>query len=71
MRSRKPALSAASRGRSLASCAAMRTYSSGVLAAISVNPRLESWLNPARLTGVVPTNVTTGTPIQYESRLVV
>ena len=37
----------------------------------SGRPRFVSWLRPARPTTVRPTSVTTGTPIQKESRLVV
>src|SRR5665213_1703711 len=60
-----------SRSTSAARLAATRTNQSSRSSANSVRPRLESWLHPPRLTAATPVLVTTGTPIQNESRLVV
>ena len=71
IRARNPARSAPSRSRFPLRPTAILTYSSGVVATSSGRPRFFAWHRPARPTTVRPTSVTTGTPIQNASRLVV
>src|SRR6185312_7655941 len=59
------------RGRSRARLLAILMNCSRSFAARSVSPRFDTCDHPARDTAVCPTSVTTGTPIQNESRLVV
>src|SRR5580698_6442409 len=71
IRRRNPARRSASRGKSLARSTAIFTNCSSFSAASSRKFKLDNWLHPARPTIVSPIRVTTGTPIQNESRLVV
>ena len=71
MRSRNPARSARRRGRSRHKSTAIRTYSCAVVAMSSGRPRFIEMETPARPITVFPASVTTGTPIQNESILVV
>ena len=63
--------SSASRSGDCASVIAVCTYCLGRRAASSGSPMFDRMLFPPRPTAVWPTRLTTGTPIQNESRLVV
>jgi Ca2+-binding RTX toxin-like protein len=69
--SRSVLLNSANLGQSSASPTAFSTYSSAVRATSSGRPILVRTLNPARWTWVSPIRLTTGTPIQRASRVVV
>ncbi len=71
IRSRSPARKAVNRGRSCARPTALATYSSLLAAISSGRPTPLRWLTPMRLTKWSPARVTTGTPIQSASTVVV
>src|SRR5262245_27928791 len=71
IRSRKPARSLDSLGRSLANETANSTYSSQVVAIVSVSPTLQRWLSEWRLANVSPGQIITGTPIHSASHVVI